>query len=85
METILAKEFLTKTFTIDWMTSEEIDTIATAMELYAKGKCKEQRMLCSDVVDKHPMLRKSELDVELGYKVLHAPEPKFDLPESIKP
>lgn len=71
METILAKEFLENTFNVDFLTSEEIDTIATAMQLFAKGKCKEQRELCSHCLT---------ADIPKGAThnlVLYAPEPKF--------
>lgn len=72
-----ALEFLSGTFNLDFLTSSEVDTIVTAMNLYAKGKCKEQRVLCSHALT---------ADIPKGPThnlVLYAPEPKFDLPESI--
>lgn len=41
-ETITAREFITNTFNVDFLLPEELETIITAMELYAKGKCREQ-------------------------------------------
>ena len=77
-DTILAREFLQEMFSIDWMTPSEIDTIVTAMNLYAKGKCKEQRELCSHALTADiPKSPTHNL-------VLYAPEPKFDLPETQK-
>ncbi len=75
METILAKQFLTNTFNLDFMTPVEIDTIATAMELYAKGKCKEQREICSRLVSGWPTEILTESEIE--ERVVNAPEPKF--------
>jgi hypothetical protein len=79
METILAKEFFTNTINVgflkSWLTDEEMETIYTTAELYAKGKCKEQRELCSHALT---------ADIPKGPThnlVLYAPEPKFDLPE----
>ena len=70
-ETILAREFVTNMFNIDFLMPAEVDTIVTAMNLYAKGKCREQRRLCSNVV--YGILP------EMKDKVLNAPEPPFDL------
>lgn len=75
MENITAKEFLEKTFNIDWLTHSEIETLITAMNLFAIGKCKQQKKLCSDIVDAYPMARTSELDVRLSYQVLKCPLP----------
>lgn len=75
---ILAREFLENTFNIDFLTANEINTIVAAMNLYAKAKCLEQRVLCSHALT---------ADIPKGPThnlVLYAPEPKFDLPESIK-
>ena len=45
-DTITAREFLVNTFNTSFLTPAELETIITAMELFAKGKCKEQRQLC---------------------------------------
>ena len=76
---VTAKQFLTETFNTDFLTSEELDTIIKAMNLFAIGKCKEQKKLCSDIVDIFPMERMSELDVRLNYQVLHC-----NLPEDLQ-
>ena len=41
-----AREFFTNTFNTEYLLPDELETIITAMELYANGKCKEQRELC---------------------------------------
>ncbi len=76
---ITAKEFLTENFSTDFLTWDELETIVKAMNLFAIGKCKEQKKLCSDVVDNYSMPRKSELDVKLNYQVL-----KASLPEDLQ-
>ncbi len=73
METILAREFFTNTFELSFLTEEERETIFTGAELYAKGKCKEQRELCSHALTADiPKSPTHNL-------VLYAPEPKFGL------
>lgn len=70
-KTITAREFLLNTFNTDFLSDEEKETIITAMELFAKGKCKEQRELCSHALT---------VDIPLSPThnlVLYAPEPKF--------
>jgi hypothetical protein len=42
-----AREFFTNTFETGFLFPDELETIIIAMELYAYGKCKEQRELCS--------------------------------------
>lgn len=42
-EPITAKDFFLNTFNHDFLLPGEIETIITAMELYAKGKCNEYR------------------------------------------
>ena len=78
METMTAKEMLTNLFNVEFLNESEIDTIATAMDMYAKGKCKEQRKICCDIIEKYPLPRKSVVDVELERKILNAPEPEFE-------
>lgn len=81
-ETILAKEFLENTFNLDFLTTSEYETLRTAMELYAKGKCKEQREICYDEwlnmpewEDDTPKEKRERGERTL----LHAPEPKLGL------
>lgn len=45
-KTILAREFLQESFNLSFLTPDEIDTIVKAMNLYAIGKCREQKQLC---------------------------------------
>lgn len=79
-ETITAREFLTNMFNLDFLAPEEVETIITAMELYAKGKAKEQRKLCHDeLVDESDELNFEESLIKFRQSVLNAPEPLFEL------
>ena len=75
METITAKEFLENTFNLDFLTDSESKTIITAMQLFASGKCKEQRIICSKKVSKWPL--KIKVESEIKDDILNANEPKF--------
>lgn len=77
MSTILAKDFLENTFNLDFLTTSEVETIRTAMEMYAKGKCKEQREICSRLVSGWPTEILTESEIE--ERILKAPEPQLDL------
>ncbi len=70
-----AREFFTNTFNYGFLTPDEIETIISAMELYAKGKCKEQREICSRFVSEWPDHTFSESEIE--DRVLNATEPSF--------
>ena len=76
-DTILAREFVTEMFNLDFLMPAEIDTIVTAMNLYAKGKCKEQRSICSRLVSGWPTEILTESEIE--DRILNAPEPPLDL------
>lgn len=78
METITAREFLENTFDIDFLYPDELETMITAMELYAKGKCKEQRTLCAQEIQKiNPSLFNHPLDISDA--MISTPEPVFEL------
>ena len=81
MNTITAKEFLVNTFPAvkDFMSDEEISTIAKGMELYAKGKCMEQRQLCHDEILDEPNKDWQLVVDSVRTLVLDAPEPQFEL------
>lgn len=51
-EIITARQFLTNTFNLDFLTVDEIETIVKAMNLFAIGKCKEQKALCYEFFKK---------------------------------
>lgn len=71
MPTINAKDFLINTFNTDFLNEGEKETIILAMQLFAKGKCKEQRELCSHALT-------AEVPNSPTHNlVLYAPEPKF--------
>lgn len=72
---ITAKEFLENTFNLDFLTHSESETIITAMQLFAKGKCKEQREICSKQVSGWPVQIKVESEIEED--ILNSPEPIF--------
>lgn len=42
-----AREFITNTFNTDFLLSEELETLVTAMELYAGGKLLERNIQCA--------------------------------------
>lgn len=69
MSAITARLFITESFNTNFLLPAELETIITAMELFAKGKCKEQRELCSHCLT---------ADIPLGSThnlILQAPEP----------
>lgn len=72
---ITAKIFLENTFNLDFLTSSEVDTLISAMQLFAKGKCKEQRELCSKLISGWPTEILTESETE--ERVLNAAEPEF--------
>jgi hypothetical protein len=77
---ITAKEFIVNTFDASFLTSSELETIITAMELFAKGKCKEQRQICFDAWqgmpewDNDPVPERIERSERT---ILNANEPQF--------
>jgi hypothetical protein len=75
METITAFEFLSESFNLDFMTHAEVMLLCTAMDLYAKGKCREQRLICSRQVSGWPFEIKTESEMEED--ILNAPEPEL--------
>ena len=75
IETITARELITKMFNTDFLSPNELTTIIAAMNLFAKGKCKEQREICSKMVSGWPTQIKIESEIEDD--ILNAPEPKF--------
>jgi hypothetical protein len=77
METITAREFIENMFNLEFLTTSEVETIITAMELYAKGKCKEQREICSRQISGFPNILFTESEMEDN--VLNAPEPLLEL------
>ena len=80
MDTITAREFFLNTFNHAFLTPDEKETIITAMELYAKGKCKEQREICSRMVSGWPDKIFTESEIE--DRILGAKEPEFNLPST---
>mgnify|MGYP000929319180 CR=1 FL=1 len=75
-ETITAREFITGLFNTDFLMPNELTTLVAAMSLFAKGKCKEQREICSRLVSGWPNVIKTESEIEDD--ILYAPEPIFD-------
>jgi hypothetical protein len=71
-DTITAREFLLNTFNTDFLSDEEKETIITAMELFTKGKCKQQREICHEA---YMSTFTSKLDEEDA--ILNAKEPEF--------
>jgi hypothetical protein len=72
---ITAKEFFTNTFNNDFLLPEEI---ITAMELFSKVKCKEQRRICFDAWQGMPEWdedKASERIERAKRTILNAPEP----------
>jgi len=77
METITAFEFLSESFNLDFMTHAEVMLLCTAMDLYAKGKCREQRELCCNEIQDELNNDYQELVRAIRLLVLNAPEPEF--------
>lgn len=50
MDKITAREFLENTFTLDFLSPEEVETIIKAMELYARGKNRELIEVLKDLI-----------------------------------
>jgi tRNA splicing endonuclease len=77
METIIAKEFLENTLDLSMFTYSEVETLITALQLFAKGKCKEQRQLCHDeIVDEEDEVFQEHVDA-VRTLILNANEPEF--------
>lgn len=74
-DTITARDFLLNTFNTDFLSEEEKETIITAMQLFAKGKCKEQRTICSRMVSGWPNEILTEGEIE--ERIENAKEPEL--------
>lgn len=70
-----AKDFFTNTFNTDFLSSDEKETIIKAMELFAKGKCKEQREICSRLVSGWP--NEILTETEMADRIVNAPPPEL--------
>ena len=88
MATITAREFFTESFNLSFLSDEEKETIFMGAELYAKGKCKEQRKICYEAWAGMPQWKEDSVSEirERGQRtILNAAEPKFDLKETANP
>lgn len=77
---ITAREFLLNTYDTSFLSDDERETIITALELFAKGKCKEQREECNKQWCNMPEWDDDTTAGRLKRAekyILNAPEPKY--------